>query len=539
MQIRKAVVIILLASIMTSALLLSQRQYVYAATVFEDDFETGDYSAWTGTVNKTGTGSEMLISTTEVYNGSYAAECSLGVEWGTYAFAYYNMSVETVLFHREYIKVSSLPLDGITCDLFGIMDADRTKHLATIALDNTGGTGVRWKLQYYNNGAQDSQYSSATEIKADTWYYIELMAKSGNGTGGVTAWIAEDPVEMDETLPLMSIPNLYNDDQPIGTVFFGGYVQGNRSYPAQIYSDLVKASTTWTGPRDWVGPTFAPISADNTVAGAEVTLSCVINDDSGVDYVIPSWNNTGTWINQTAIDASDSSSFTANFVDTWNTAPESVVSVMFYSNDTLNNWGSSAQYDFTLYLYTASLSTAQSEVTEGDTVDIAINVTKNGSPFTNYMVNVTKGGVFLAENITGNFTHQESTPGTQTFAISSLYDNSTEENVMFTATPLEIVWTPTPTPEPTPTPTPAPTPEPTPTPTPAPTPEPTPTPATSPTPTPATSPTPTPATSPTPTPEPQPEGLPIEVIVGAVIVVVIIVVLAILLLLRRRNMTNE
>ena len=183
MQIRKAIAIVLLASIVVIALIGLQNRYVFAANVFEDDYETGDYSAWTGILNKTG--SEMLISTTEVYNGSYAAECSLGAEWGAYAFAYYNMSAETVLYHREYVQVSFLPLDGITCDLFGIMDADRVNHLATIAIDNTGGTGVRWKLSYYNNGIEESQYSTDVEIKADTWYYIELMVKSGNGTGGV------------------------------------------------------------------------------------------------------------------------------------------------------------------------------------------------------------------------------------------------------------------------------------------------------------------------------------------------------------------
>ena len=152
-------------------------------------------------------------------------------------------------------------------------------------------------------------------------------------------------------------------------------------------------------------------------------------------------------------------------------------------------------------------------MTEGDTVTIDIAVTKNGSPFTDYLVNITKGGDLLTENITGSFTHQESAAGTQTFAILSLYDNSTDENVMFTATPLDVVWTPSPTP----------------------TPEPTPTPTLEPTPTPAV--TPTPTLEPTPTPEP--EGLPVEVVIGAVAAVVIIVVIVILLMLRKRNMTSD
>jgi cell division septation protein DedD len=531
MQTKKAIIIVLLALIITSTLLFSQRQYVYAAVIFTDEYETANFSAWTGT--EVLPNSTMLITSTEVYNGSYAAQSSLDNTWGGYAFAHYNFEAETILYHREYVKISVLPPENATVDLFGIMDNLRTAHLGTIAINNDETEGLRWAIEYYDNTVMNNtQYSTAVPIQNNAWYYIEIMVKSGNGDGQVAVWIGEDRAEVDEASPIMNITNIINNDLPIQTIFFGGFISGG-FYPAgcAIFSDSVVASTSWTGPRDWTGPTIGSISADNTVAGSSVALTSSITDNSAVDYVIPSWNNTGIWVNQTAIDAGDSSNFVANFVDTWNSTTGTVVSVIFYANDTLNNWGVSAQSDFTLYSYTATLSTTQSEVTEGDTVDVDITVTKNGSPFTDYWVNITKGGVLLTENVTGSFTHQESTAGTQTFAISSLYDNSTDENVMFTTTPLEIVWTPSPTPTPTPTPTPAVTPTPTPAVTP------TPTPAVTPTPTPAVTPTPTPAVTPTPTPEP--EGLPIEVIVGAVAVVVIILVIAFLLMLRKRNMTRE
>ena len=389
MKIKKGLIMVLIALTVSSALLFSQHQYVYGANIFADDYETGDYSAWTGTLKIAG--SEMLISSTDVYNGSYAAQCSLDNYWGAYAFAHYNFSTENVLYHREYIKFSALPQPGAECDLFGIMDYPRTAHLGTVGIDNNG-TNYRWMIEYYNNTVgHNTQYSTAVDVETDTWYYVEVMVKSGNGDGQVAVWIAEDLVDIDEFSPTMNLTGIINDDLPIQTIFFGGYIEdGWFPTGCDIFSDSVVASSTWTGPRDWTSPTAGSISADNTVAGADVTLSSLITDDSGVDYVIPSWNNTGIWVNETAIDASDSLSFLASFSSTWNSAPGSVVSVIFYANDTSNNWIASNQFDFSLYLYTVSLSTTQSGIEAGDTVTISIAVTKNDDPYSDYIANVTK-----------------------------------------------------------------------------------------------------------------------------------------------------
>jgi hypothetical protein len=528
MQTRKAIVIILLASILASILLFSQNHYVYAATIFADGYETGNFSSWDGT--ETMNSSFLAADSLNFYNGSYGGKCYLDNTWGAYAFAYYHFPSESILYHREYIKFDTLPPAGSQVDLFGIMDYPRTTHIATVGISNNG-THNQWMVKYYNNSvSHNTAFSTTVNVTINTWYYVEVMAKTGNGTGQVAAWVAEDRVPTGEASPIINLTNIVNYDLPIQSIFYGGYIyNGSFADGCDIWSDDVLVSNSWNGPVDWESPNIGLISADNTVAGLNVTLSATITDNSAVDFVIPSWNNTGTWVNQTAIDAGDSSSFTADFVDTWNDTPGSVVSVIFYANDTRNNLAASAQYNFNLYLYTAYLSTDQTELTEGDVVDIDINVTKNGSPFTDYMVNITKGGILLAENVTGSFANQESTAGTQTFSISSLYDNSTGENVMFTTTPLEIIWSPSPTPTPTP--------EPTPTPTPTPEVTPTPTPEVTPTPTPEVTPTPTPEVTPTPTPEP--EGLPVEVVVGAVAAIVIIVVIAILLMLRRRNVTSD
>jgi len=330
----EVIALILIAFVLVGITLNSPIKLAHAAAIFTDGFETGDYSLWTGTVNNTG--STMKISTVNKFTGSYAANCLISNVTGTYAYAYHNFSAESILYHREYVKISALPPSGGSCDLFGIMDVHATgEHLGTIAIDNNG-TNYRWVIKYYDNTVASLAYSTAVNIKADTWYYIEIMVKSGNGNGQVAVWIAEDLVNIAETSPTINLTNLINNDRPIQTIFFGGYVPG--VFPVNIFSDDVVASTTWTGPRDFTSPTVGTISASSSSVGAQVTLSTLVADDVAVDYVVPSWNNTGTWVNQTAINAGGSASYTANFSGTWNSTPGTVVCAIFYANDTSNNW---------------------------------------------------------------------------------------------------------------------------------------------------------------------------------------------------------
>ena len=103
---------------------------------------------------------------------------------------------------------------------------------------------------------------------------------------------------------------------------------------------------------DGNAPTFGAITANVTIANSPVFLSVTVSDNIAVDKVIFSWNNTGIWVNQTALSGSGTS-YIANFsTGTLNITVGSIVSVLVYSNDTTNNWGTSTQYNFTTtYIY--------------------------------------------------------------------------------------------------------------------------------------------------------------------------------------------
>lgn len=104
-------------------------------------------------------------------------------------------------------------------------------------------------------------------------------------------------------------------------------------------------------PPDTTVPTFGEITANTTFSGETMSLNCIVNDDAAVSSYIYSWNNTGSWVNQTAIAFSvfnNETSANATFTGIWNSTFGNVISVKIYANDTSNNWGSSEVYNFTL-----------------------------------------------------------------------------------------------------------------------------------------------------------------------------------------------
>ena len=438
------ITIILVFSILASTLIFLPPQGVYAATVFTDNYETGTYSNWSGTVNSSASSSMQMSSNASlVLAGNFSADCALDGTNGTYAYAYTNLQspLPSVLYYREYIRISSLPPAGTGTDLFGIMDIIGSgHHLGTISILNDS-SNYLWRVKYYD-GSDKIAYSSPANIKNDTWYYIEIMVKSGSGTGQVSVWIAEDLTNITQASPTIDLPNLTNDANPIGAVFFGGYILGtDYPDPTHIYSDSVIVSdSSWIGPRDFTAPTIGTITATSQSIGAPVTLSSSVTDDVGIDYIIPSWNNTGVWVNQTAIDAQGTTNYTAMLTGNWNNTPGTVVSARFYANDTSNNWATGNQVDFALSNYGVTLSANQTGLTQQDTVNVTLSVMKNGLPFADYLANVTKDGSLYLNNQTTSFTDMDAHAVTHAYAVLSLYDVVTGENVTFSANTLNVVW---------------------------------------------------------------------------------------------------
>jgi hypothetical protein len=113
-------------------------------------------------------------------------------------------------------------------------------------------------------------------------------------------------------------------------------------------------------------PTFGSVGTNTTQAGLTCTFSCLVNDIANVSSYIFSTNNTGTWINNTAVLFSsffNGSAAWANVTQTLSNAVGNVVGYMWYANDTSNNWANSGQYVLTVTVPTPTLQLSPSTQT--------------------------------------------------------------------------------------------------------------------------------------------------------------------------------
>jgi hypothetical protein len=94
-----------------------------------------------------------------------------------------------------------------------------------------------------------------------------------------------------------------------------------------------------------IGPTFGYVTTDNLIAGQKADITASIYDNVAVSMYVFSWNNTGSWANQTT---SAFSSNPATFSGTLNSTVGNTVQIEVYANDTSNNWAVSSIFSFVL-----------------------------------------------------------------------------------------------------------------------------------------------------------------------------------------------
>jgi len=170
-----------------------------------------------------------------------------------------------------------------------------------------------------------------------------------------------------------------------------GQVVGYRWYVNDTSNNWNTTAIQTLTTTDGNSPTFSSITANTTQADASVQLNVTISDNDAVSHFIYSWNNTGTWANQTT------TAFSSNpcqLEGTWNSTIGNVISVKAYANDTSDNWAVSSQYDFTL---TDSISPT--------VANVGANTTLAGDPVLFYAEwsNLELSGYIFGTNQTGSW----------------------------------------------------------------------------------------------------------------------------------------
>ncbi|MHA1288464.1 MAG: hypothetical protein ACTSPB_13755, partial [Candidatus Thorarchaeota archaeon] len=158
----------------------SNFQPVFATTIFSDGFESGDFSAWTGT-----DGSPSVQSSV-VNSGSYAMQADAAYD--AWVGAYKDVGTQATVFFRAYLRFTSVPdADG---------EALRIMHLGT---DVTMRTYVQikyvtdhieWQLWERDDGGDWHSASSSTPtFNANQWYCVEVKRYCAGGTGEVRLYV--------------------------------------------------------------------------------------------------------------------------------------------------------------------------------------------------------------------------------------------------------------------------------------------------------------------------------------------------------------
>jgi len=280
--------------------------------IFSNGFESGDFSAWTGTEGS------VSISSTQKYQGLYSCFC----DWsGSYTNVYYDiLPYLSDAYARAYFYISSLPTGTNFADIIKIVDSEGYNGVLA------GVTATDTYLAINSN-----KYYTDTQLTTGQWHCIEVNMKKGAGTGIAQLWI--DGVKVKNVSSL----NLADD---VGYSYFG--IVSTNQTDFELYFDNAVISDSYIETIDVIVPSFADITSSSLLAGSSSTLSSNITDNVAVSFYVWSTNINGSWINGSV------TAFSSNPVTTSLTLPISgAFYVKLYANDSSNNWVVSNQYNFT------------------------------------------------------------------------------------------------------------------------------------------------------------------------------------------------
>jgi hypothetical protein len=219
-----------------------------ALTVFSDNLQSGNMSAWTSTdtsgVNVSVENKMLQCQTQTSTNGS----------WG-YLYKWLDRNY-TSIYWRWYIYFGNLPAtDGNVIGAGGLYNsavennfdpAYTTCSLAAVCQNGE----YHWQLRF-TNASKFYNLTAAQQVQAGTWYLVELKALQGAGDGEAHFYLNNV-----ETLNATGLTN--NNNAGIDHVSIGGGITADQ--PITWYCGGAVAAQTYVGPEPSVSPT-ANISA--------------------------------------------------------------------------------------------------------------------------------------------------------------------------------------------------------------------------------------------------------------------------------------
>ena len=194
---------------------------------------------------------------------------------------------------RIYIYISSdfSVGDGSYNAASVIRFEDSGNTIARISLKQYGGDQVaRWEVSFREGGTT----TYTTDFSLEAWHYIELHWVADASVGGGRAWVdgTELVDDRDQNTGAYAVSRI--DIGPSA-----GNIPESGDY---LYIDDIKADTSYIGPyaaADNTAPYFTSHLNNQTSPGKteNINLSININDNSDINFVWFSTNDSGSWAN--------------------------------------------------------------------------------------------------------------------------------------------------------------------------------------------------------------------------------------------------
>lgn len=204
--------------------------------IFTDGFESGDFSAWSGSSVTSGDSAVVtgLSSHHGLYSGSFATNGGGGVER---AYVYRSIDPQSELYARGYFNVQSgLPLlnTGNRFNLLAFLSGSTT--LGVLSVRRFDGADV-WSISSVAGG---QSYASSGPVMGQ-WYCVEFYVKVASKGGVFRMWV--DGVLVLEQTGLDT--DAYGDVNSVrsGLVYVEGETQS-----VSVYGDCIVVSDAYIGP---------------------------------------------------------------------------------------------------------------------------------------------------------------------------------------------------------------------------------------------------------------------------------------------------
>jgi len=248
-------IILLLASFFVA---LAKISSVQAETIFEEGFETGDFSALTGNTTSETYGFSS-VTNSPVHHGSYAGNFTT-TSIGAWTNAYVTKTVDafTEGYVRAYVYIDSHS-SGAVAGLLGFENP-------RIGIDASNNL----KLQYYN--ASTASYdTSATTLNLDTWYCLELYFLGSATVGVVKTYL--DGVEIADITQTNLNTSLTRNKLEIGVI--SGY-----STAVSVIVDCAVYSSTYIGVEEEEPEVYTAQDIQDLIDAAEINDTITLNGET-------------------------------------------------------------------------------------------------------------------------------------------------------------------------------------------------------------------------------------------------------------------